>query len=63
MSFTGSFLCGESSIAMKIRLLKEYGGFDEAGGGGGGGSAGVQLSCWGRGIILARGCNGSRLFL
>ncbi|TNN50086.1 hypothetical protein EYF80_039692 [Liparis tanakae] len=32
MSFTGSLLSDESSIAMKIRLLKEYGGLDEAGG-------------------------------
>lgn len=32
MPFTGSLLSGESSIAIKIRLLKEYGGLDEAGG-------------------------------
>lgn len=58
MPLTGSLFSGESSIAMKIRLLKEYGGLQEAT---------VWTGCkdpsWGRGVILERGCSGSRLFL
>lgn len=58
MPFTGSLFSGESSIAMKIKLLKEYGGLQEAGG----------WVAWkdprGRGgVVLESGCSGSRLFL
>lgn len=49
MSFTGSLFSVESSNAMKIRLLKEYGGLDEEGGGG---RAGAEDSSWGSGVIL-----------
>lgn len=58
MPLTGSLFSGESSIAMNIRLLKEYGGLQEAAVWTGGGD-----SSWGRGVILERGCSGSRLFL
>lgn len=60
MSFTGRLLWGESSIAMKIRLLKEYGGLDEEVGGG---LEGCESSIWGSGLILSRGCSGSRSLL
>lgn len=58
MPLTGSLFSGESSIAMNIRLLKEYGGLQEAAVWTGG-----RDSSWGRGVILERGCSGSRLFL
>lgn len=61
MSLTGSLLLGESSIAMNIRLLKEYGGFDVTLRVGRGGSR--ESSSGGNGLILTMGCSGSRSLL
>lgn len=61
MSLTGSLLLGESSMAMNIRLLKEYGGLDVALHGGCGGSR--DSSSWGSGAVLTMGGSGSRSLL
>lgn len=61
MSLTGSLLLGDSSMAINIRLLKEYGGLDEALLAGRGGSR--ESSSWGSGLVLTIGCSGSRSLL
>lgn len=61
MSLTGSLLLGESSMAMNIRLLKEYGGLDVTLCAGRGGSR--ESSSCGSGLILTMGCSGSRSLL
>lgn len=61
MSLTGSLLLADSSMAMNIRLLKEYGGLEVTLRAGRGGSR--ESSSCGSGLTLTIGCSGSRSLL